>query len=247
MELVSNLLSQFGHLEIVAGECPTHGPQSVYCFPGKSGWYCPTCMEATRAEEQRVRWETERTAHLHNIAAIPHKYRGQRFTASTAAHKKMRGTVKAYRDFLLTERSWAALVLVGPVGTGKTLLACELAESLIGNFGWSVRYVTAKGMIGEIQASYNTDGKSEEGEIIRFVQYEVLILDEIDAKATTPNANVLLTEIINRRYNAGRPVVAISNQAFDTLGEFVGDRVHDRLYENLFLCAFDWPSFRRKP
>jgi DNA replication protein DnaC len=56
---------------------------------------------------------------------------------------------------------------------------------------------------------------------------------------------LLLTEIINRRYNAEKPVVVITNQAFDTLARFVGDRVADRLHENAYVCAFSWPSFRR--
>jgi DNA replication protein DnaC len=135
---------------------------------------------------------------------------------------------------------------MGNVGTGKTLLASELAESLIEGLSMSVRYCTAKQMIAEIQAAYSAEGKSEEMEVLRFVQYGLLILDEIDAKPDRENANLLLTEVINRRYNAEMPVVVITNQPFDNLAKFVGDRVDDRLHENAFVCSFDWPSFRRQ-
>lgn len=239
--------TQFGPATELTGECETHGASTIKAFGGMVAWYCAGCMESKLKGETQQMWELERQSHMSRVADIPMKYIGKSFAATTAAQKKARSQVKSYRDFILKERTWAVLVLVGSVGTGKTLMACEFAQALIQNCGWQVRYITTKGMIGEIQASYSSDSKTEEGEIAKFVRYEVLILDEIDAKAGGQNSNVLLTEVINRRYNAGRPVVVITNQPFESLVEFVGDRVHDRLHENSFVAAFDWPSFRRAP
>jgi DNA replication protein DnaC len=245
MQPTNELLpSQFFAGTEVSGECGLHGPSNVQTF-GAGKWYCATCLEATLADESRSVWESERNAHLKKVADIPAKYVGQVFTATTPAQKRARVQVKQFRDFILKERTWAVLVLFGGNGTGKTLMACEFAQALIANCGWQVRYITAKGMVAEIQASYRSETKSEEGEISKFVRYEVLILDEIDAKSGGQNSNVLLTEVINRRYNAGRPVIVITNQPFEKLAEFVGDRVHDRLHENSFIAAFDWASFRR--
>lgn len=228
------------------GECETHGKSSSYAFIGKGGWYCRYCLETEQRKETEQQWLKSRTEHLHKISNIPTKYLGKKFVATTSAMKAVRGTVKAFRDLIVGERKWAVLVLMGSVGTGKTLLASELAESLINNIGKSVRYCTAKQMIAEIQSSYGMEGKSEEGEVLRFVSYDVLILDEIDAKPDRENANLLLTEVINRRYNEEKPVVVITNQPFNNLAKFVGDRVDDRLHENALVCSFDWPSFRRQ-
>ena len=230
------------------GECELHGHQIIYLpkFLKNKSFRCPICS----AEEAKLRaekeWLEERQASLHRVATIPSKYRGCRFEASTQAQKGVRSTVRAFRDSIASARSWAVLVLFGGVGTGKTLLASELAESIINGLNMSVRYCTAKQMISEIQSSYGMEGKSEEGEILRFVQYDLLILDEIDAKPDRENANLLLTEVINRRYNEEKPVVVITNQPFNNLAQFVGDRVDDRLHENAYVCAFDWPSFRRQ-
>jgi DNA replication protein DnaC len=202
-------------------------------------------MDSTLKAERDERWKVERSTHLHSVAAIPQKYRDQKFAAVTPDQKVARGTVKAFRDQIAQRLRWTVLALVGGVGTGKTLLACELAVALIDKLGLSVRYATAQTIVSEVQATYGTEGKSEETEIARFAQYDVLIIDEIDAKRSSENANLLLTEIINRRYNAEKPVVVITNQAFDTLARFVGDRVADRLHENAYVCAFSWPSFRR--
>jgi DNA replication protein DnaC len=228
----------------VEGECPTHGPATVLTRTGKP-WHCPECMELLKAAEFAQQAAAERHAHLHKIADVPSRYRGQKFVASVPAHKAVRVMTARFRDFIVAEPRWAALILTGDVGTGKTQLACEFAESYINRLARSVRYVTAKGMISEIQSSYGKEGKSEEAEIERFVQYDLLILDEIDAIPSKDNAALLLTEIINRRYSNDRPMIVITNQTISGLAKFVGDRVQDRLSENSFVCLFNWPSFRR--
>lgn len=250
MESAVNLLDEAlknGRFVERSGVCETHGP-STLVLPSKikSQWTCRICFEEEMKKESEERWLKDRNETLHRIADIPFKYRGGRFNAVTPAQKAVRGMVKAYRDFILANKEWAVLVMMGGVGTGKTLMASEFAESLINNNSISVRYCTAKQMISEVQMSYNpAEGKTEEGEILKFVQYGILILDEIDAKPDRENANILLTEIINRRYNCEKPVVVITNQPFNNLDKFVGSRVDDRLHENSFVCNFDWPSFRR--
>jgi DNA replication protein DnaC len=197
------------------------------------------------ARAEREKWLAERNQTLMKIATIPARNVGQRFTATTPEQKTMRMTMRNFRDFVVAEPRWAALILVGTTGTGKTLAASEFAESWVKNLSKSARYITANGMVKEIQASYGVEGKSEESEIMRFVQYDLLILDEIDAKSDKPNADLLLTEVINRRYNENKPVIVISNQSFENLAPHVGDRVYSRLHENAFVAAFTWADFRK--
>lgn len=231
-------------LQAVEGICAEHGARAVTIRPDMA-WYCPQCLESELKSEYATKWAEQRHADLYAVATIPQKYRGQKFVATTPEQKHVRGTCKAFRDQITQGPKWAALVLMGEFGTGKTLLACELAESLIEKFGLSVRYVTAQAMVSEIQAAYRTEGKSEETELMRFAQFDVLVIDEIDAKRDSDNANLLLTEVINRRYNAEKPVVVITNQPFEGLAKFVGGRVHSRLHENAFVCSFDWQDFRK--
>jgi DNA replication protein DnaC len=249
MENIANITGGFmkGLIEI-EGECAEHG-KAINYLPKRFAdrpWSCPTCEQIKAKEESERKWLEQRRSTLHRIAGVPTKYQGAKFEATTPEQKIVRSTVKAFRDAIAAKQQWAVLVLFGGVGTGKTLLASELAEALIDNLNMSVRYCTAKQMIAEIQASYSDETKSEEGEVLRFLQYNVLIIDEIDAKPDRENANILLTEIINRRYNEEKPVVVITNQPFDNLAKFVGDRVDDRLHENAYVCSFDWPSFRRR-
>lgn len=245
MDYLQNLIPGLaGRMGMLSGTCEQHGAADVLARTG-AAWFCPRCLEDQLATEARDSWMAERAATLMATASIPAKYVGQHFAAETPEQKAVRRQARMFRDFILAEPTWAALIMIGTTGTGKTLLACEMAQSLIKNAARSVRYITANGMISEIQASYGREGKSEEGEILRFLQYDVLILDEIDAIRATGNASLLLTEIINRRYNEQKPVIAISNQPLADLAKFVGDRVHSRLHENAFICAHTWGDARK--
>lgn len=245
MEVIGGLVPEFGaRFAKLEGECPEHGRGKALTRVG-AAWTCPLCLEAEmKADTHRI-WLAKRTADLLACATIPGKYIDARFTATTPAQRTVLRTIQLYRDFILREASWAALIMVGTTGTGKTLAACQLAQSLMAKASRSTRYITAAGMVSEIQASYGREGKSEEGEIMRFAQYDVLILDEVDAIRSTENANLLLTEIINRRYNENKPVIIISNQPFGHLAKYVGERVHSRLHENAFSCDFSWADFRK--
>ncbi|MEN9868223.1 MAG: hypothetical protein RL748_3813 [Pseudomonadota bacterium] len=229
------------------GQCSQHGPSRILIHAQHSQWQCPTCFEVELEAKARREWVDERIAHLQAHTHIPAKYREQRFIASTEKQKAVRSLVMAFRDSIVQKNDWAALILTGDNGTGKTLLACEFARTYILKHLRSVRYTTTHGMIADIQASYSQPDKSEESEIARYAQYDLLILDEVDVKRDKPNAQLLLSEVIGRRYANGKPVIVISNQGFDLLEAFLGKRVHDRLHENAVICNFDWPSYRRDP
>lgn len=245
MEAVQNLIKTNNmQFDRITKECDKHGQQEGLVRRGFD-WACPKCHEDEVRRVEHEKWLAVRNETLMKIATIPMRNVGKKFLATTTEQKNMRQVMLNFRNFVLEEPRWAALILVGTTGTGKTLVASEFAERWVQTLSKSARYITANGMVKEVQAAYSTEGKTEEGEILRFVQYDLLIIDEIDAKADRENANLLLTEIINRRYNENKPVVVISNQSFDSLAQYVGDRVHSRLHENAFVCSFDWPDFRR--
>lgn len=243
-ELTSAVLKNFERLD---GECDKHGSIANVLTRRGDPWACPKCIEAEKAAQRHATWLAERNSTLIAIARIPSKYAGQKFLATTEDQKRVRMRVIEFREFIVKEpRTWAVLVLAGAMGTGKTLMACEFAESLIRKLSMSVRYITGQGIVSEIQSCYGQEGKNEETEIAKFVQYDLLIIDEADAKRTTDSANMLFNEVINRRYAENRPVVIITNQSLDGLAQFVGDRVADRLHENAFICSFNWASARRQ-
>lgn len=231
-------------LQEVSGTCETHGTSSILTHPKlASGWSCPSCREELDRAEGEAKAVRERAARLLRIARLPERYENERFEAVTPEQKRVRATARAFRDGVIAGAGWSVLLQVGVTGTGKSLLACELARSVIAA-SFQVRFCTASQMISEIQAAYGREDQTEESQIARFAQYDLLVLDEIDAIRTSENAILLLTEVVNRRYNAMRPLVAISNQPVERLAKFVGDRVFSRLQEHMLLCAHDWADQR---
>lgn len=251
MQKASDLLAEPGTTwNTYTGTCAEHGESTVKVpklakLARLQVWSCAKCESAKAEAESDAYWKADRAQTLQRIATIPEKYRGQRFEPHTDEQKAARFMVKSFRDVVVASRTWAVLVMVGTTGTGKTLMASELAQSLIEKEQISVRYCTCAQMISEIQGAYGKEGKSAETEVARFAHYDLLILDEIDAKRSTEDANLHLQEVINRRYNADRPVCVITNQAFADLRRYVGDRVDSRLHENAFVCEFTWPDFRK--
>lgn len=246
MEKISGLLKALsGQMHMVSGHCAEHGAADALARINGGSWYCPACMERTKAADRANIERDLRQAALLGAAKIPSKFAGQSFVPRTPEHRAVRRQVQAFRNAVVAEGGWVSLVLIGETGTGKSLLACELIESMIRSLGISARYVTANSMISEIRASYSTEGLTEDSEINRFVAYDILIIDEVDAIPAKDNAQLLVNEVYNRRYSNGRSIVTISNQSISILESFVGSRVYSRIHENMFLCAHTWADERR--
>ena len=149
-----------------------------------------------------------------------------------------------YRDIRDTPRQWHPLWLTGLPGTGKTHLLCALSNNLC-SVGISARYTTLASMLSEIKDAYSSADKTEAGQIAKFANsFDLLVIDEIDVMRATDNDKALLFAVINGRYNDLRPVAIASNQSPDSLGDFVTDRVVDRLRENSVVLVCDWASAR---
>lgn len=103
--------------------------------------------------------------------------------------------------------SGTSLYIHGPFGSGKTTFACSLLKRLADR-GISGRFENAKGIVTEIQKSYNgmpTDV------LERAYNCKVLVLDDLGKEQPTAFSISMLYELIDSRYRAGRPIVATSN------------------------------------
>ncbi len=227
------------------GRCERHGEHDFLTVKSNPVWRCPECLLERASIDAANQALKDRKERFFRLAGFPEKYRGAAFVASTTAHRSTRGIAKLFFEGVLQREGWAVLLMTGEPGTGKTLMACELGQRLIEKGCMSVKYTTAMGLLGAIKASYGRDDSSEEMVIEDYATYDLLIIDEIDQQRCSENDRLLIGEVINRRYNSGRPMISISNQSRDTLAASVGDRVADRFAENCYAAVFDWPSFRR--
>ena len=144
------------------------------------------------------------------------------------------------------------LLLIGPVGIGKTHLAVSILKGLAER-GFTCLFYEFGSLLKEIQDSYNPNTKSSELSILRPVlEADILVLDELGASKPTDWVRDTMTHIINTRYNDRRLTVFTTNypdertnDREETLEDRVGARLRSRLYEMCRTVKITGSDYRR--
>lgn len=225
---------------------------------------CPECTKAQAAKQQaedQIKREAERqdlqrkareerTTKLLSGSLIPPRYLTRTFDnyrADTEDQQRVLKAVKSYAaDFEKHAHTGAGAILAGKPGTGKTHLACALADDLIRRLEMSPIFIPASKMIRKIRESYRPDSKYTEQQMIDlFRDADLLIIDEVGIQRGTEAEEHLLFEIINERNSYFKPTVLISNLNAEDIKAYIGERAMDRMREGggKFI-SFDWESYR---
>ena len=162
------------------------------------------------------------------------------------------------------------LLLIGPIGVGKTHLAVGIIRELTVQKGIPCLFYDYRELLKQIQNSYNASVQTTEFEVLRPVlQTEVLVLDELAAARSTEWVEDMVSYILNSRYNERRTTVITTNyrnlppggavegeQASsyraaaranreETLGDRIGERMRSRLYEMCRIIKMNGVDYRQ--
>ncbi|BAK75805.1 DNA replication protein DnaC [Pseudogulbenkiania sp. NH8B] len=228
----------------LGGCCDQHGPFTVLGVPGSTA-RCPACWMA----EERSAGEAERREHMLRRSGIPRKYREARFRDLLPVCDEQGAVLSAVKGWvgrLGRGERVENLVIHGGPGTGKTHMASAAMLNLIQRCGLFARYATTCEMVDEIASSWGVPGRSESGELLRFGQYRLLVLDEVDVFDNPNPAMRHLNMVINHRYNEGLPTVFVTNQTPARLGEILGQRAVSRMFEDALVLACPWEDYRKR-
>lgn len=164
-------------------------------------------------------------------SAIPPRYLSATLVSGTAEQESSYEIVRKYfAEFSKNLRVGKGLLLVGDVGTGKTHLACALANAVMADMR-PVMYCTALEAVLLVKKSWSrgADGVSEFDVYEHFAIPELLIIDEIGVQKGSDFERMVLTAILDARSRRCLPTVAISNlDAASVLG-VLDERGFDRL------------------
>jgi len=154
----------------------------------------------------------------------------------------------------------AGLLLIGPIGVGKTHLAVGIMQELIRSKGVPCLFCDYRELLKEIQNSYNPTVQTTELEILRPVfEAEVLVLDELGAVKPTEWVWDTVSHILNTRYNNKRTTIITTNFSDhaagqmsgpraatreETLGDRIGERMRSRLHEMCKVIEMNGIDFR---
>lgn len=255
----NSLASALMNAETRQDSCPQHGEftSTHIVYRETDHWSgCPECSEekaaAKRDEEiAEMRQEAARNKleRMVGYACLPPRFVGKTFDtyfAETEQQKAYLGKCQAYAaSFPARMVEGEGLMLLGTPGTGKTHLAVATLNEVIRTHKTPGLYTTAARMFRRIKDTYGNSEESESQAIEAFTAPKLLVLDEIGVSFGSDAELNYLFDVMNERYEQCLPTIIVSNVQPAELGQWMGERVVDRLRESSKMMVFDWESARR--
>lgn len=141
----------------------------------------------------------------------------------------------------------ANVVLLGPNGTGKTMIAKNLAYQALLR-GHTVRFTTASDMLNDLAAQHTTE--SLHRRFRRYCNPRLLVVDEAGYLSYDNRYADLLFEIVTRRYERNSLIVT-TNKPFAEWGEIFPNAacvvtLVDRLVHRSEIVPIEGDSYRLK-
>ena len=178
---------------------------------------------------QQERISDERTARLIRYSNIGHL---SRFTFDTInpdgllrdeeSRDSFRQACAAAVEYAEAPEGW--LVISGPTGTGKTHLAAAIANRHIQN-GKPVFFAHVPDLLDHLRTSFGPVSEVSYTELFDQVRNtSMLVLDELEARGSTPWAHEKLRQIVNHRYNAQLATI-VTTSAIDDLDPYLVTRL----------------------
>lgn len=249
-----------------SGKCPIHGDwtNSVpKAFADRMADRCPHCdKEANDARLAREADESHRSvtgarnrrlARLFEASGVPVRFQGRSFDnydVTGASPEQVKALAKASnyaKNFDRVVELGAGLIFSGNPGTGKTHLACAIANHVIARYGKRVLFMSVFDLFQRIKDTYGGGSASEMHVMNSICAPDLLILDEVGVQMGTKFEEAILTEVINRRYSAMAPTILLTNFDLEKIKEYLGGRIIDRFSEGGgALVPFTWDSYRKK-
>lgn len=141
---------------------------------------------------------------------------------------------KNFVENFLNNPNTDGLLFTGQVGSGKTFLACCIANWLLAN-GKLVLFVVVPELLDQIRSTYDTgrgpDDITESDLVDTAKQVPLLILDDLGAHNYTDWSRNKIYSIINYRLNHRLPVIVTTNIIPEELEKYLGERTTSRLLE----------------
>ena len=184
------------------------------------------------AEEERRKEFAERIKRCRSMGFPQSQMQDWTFDNDDGGNAKLTNMAKRYVDhFNEFRKDGKGLLLYGGVGTGKTYIACMIANALIDK-GYPVLVTNFARVLSTLQGTYD---KQEYLDSLN--QFQLLIIDDLGIERDTGYAKEQVFNIIDSRYRAGLPMIITTNltmQKLATESDLADKRVYDRILERCY-------------
>lgn len=244
----------------IEADCPVHGKHKWLASrravaAGEIG--CQKCqLEKDERKKRFVRLRDELLVTMN----IPGKHRHESFKdwhlyGTEAVKERLIKIGNFAQDYAKNYKiGQPSILLSGKTGTGKTKIACIIANEIVRQ-NFHPRMTVLFKRSSDIQSEFNdtwdkSNNKTESAYMNDLATATVLIIDDIGegdtgfTDNTTTKYRERLSAVIDRRYSRGLPTIITTNMTADEFYEHMGDRATDRLRQNLVSISCVWRSYR---
>ena len=238
---------------LIEGVRYSFDPETEYMKDGHS--YCKTCHERKdgevrslmdmkfifknnckcdreRLEKQKQREKEQEIERLKRSCFISmsqwaytfDNYKGEKDKSYTIA----KNYVKEYEQM---KKENIGLLFCGTVGSGKTYLACCIANALIEDYMIRVKIRNFAQIINDLQKSGFDLDKNEYIESLTNVS--VLILDDLGIERDTSYAKEQVYNIVNSRYLKQKPTIFTTNLPYEKIQNSDDGVEYERIYSRI--------------
>jgi DNA replication protein DnaC len=204
-----------------------------------------------------------------DLVGIPARHADSTRMNFVVNSKHQTGVLQAVTKYLNDydrDRENRGLVFTGEVGRGKTHLLVALVRELVFRKGVSARFVEFSHLLADLKAGFDT-GRGAAELLEPLVRVDVLAIDELGKGRNTDFESTVVDELVSRRYNAMRPLLAttnypaeratgravanmadvqVGNSGLPSLVDRIGDRVFSRLRETCDFVEVKGDDFREQ-
>ncbi|HHO54543.1 MAG TPA: cell division protein ZapE [Deltaproteobacteria bacterium] len=148
-----------------------------------------------------------------DAAGIPARHSGSTRASFVPTGRHQTAVVGAVSNYLKEfnpEGDNRGLILYGDVGRGKTHLLVALLRELVFRHGVRARFVEFSHLLADLKSGFDV-GRGMAALIDPLVDVEILAIDELGKGRNTEFEGTVLDELVSRRYNAVRPILATTN------------------------------------
>lgn len=136
--------------------------------------------------------------------------------------KEVYDSVKKYA---LEPKGW--LIIVGPVGSGKTHLACAAANFRI-SISQPAFYITAADLLDHLRSTFHPDSSVDYDELFEQIKnVPLLIIDDLTVSISSSWAKSKMEQLLNHRFNARLSTVLTTDEPALAVDDNLGWHLND--------------------
>ena len=187
-------------------------------------------QEAQRKEEERIKFRQD-CERLRRDGITDPAYLQYTFAQDDQRNPKVSDVCRRYvENWEEMKAQNIGILFYGDVGTGKSFLACAIANALLERLV-SVSVTNFPRILNSLQGSFDDERQKR---IDRLQHYSLLVIDDLGVERDTSYSVEQIYNVVDARSRSGKPLIVTTNLSLDDLrnpSSMGYARIYDRVLE----------------